>query len=192
MKKYIALLVLTGLAAVESTQAQTTNYYNFSATGTGFHFTGNLDAVANGDGTYTVVWGRGSFGSTGYFANDTFSLTPNPNAPAPITLAPDWSIDNQLFANGGNISTNGIDFSFTDTSSGTAYFLSTWLVTPNGQHYDSAVVQQDGTYLTSSSNFLNGNGQATIFTLTETAPEPGTIALAGLGISGLIAARRRK
>jgi hypothetical protein len=196
MKKQFGFLVVAGLVATFSAQAiptVTTNVYNFSASGvtdSDFLLSGTIEATSNGDGSYTAISASGSFDSSSpKFANDTFTLTPNPNAPGTVTLATDWAIDNQLFSEGGLATTNGINFNFTD--SGTDYYLAIWQTADSSGAYYASIVQQDGTYLTSTSDFLNGNGEISTFTVTPT-PEPTSLALAGLGIAGFIAARRRK
>jgi len=187
MKKQFAFLALAAVTAAVSAQAQT---FSFTADGADFSIAGSFVTTGNGDGSYTAVSGSATFSSLSDFSGDTLTLTPNPNAPAPELLTTDWSIDNQLITEGGLVSTNGVNFGFSD--SGTDYYLAIWQASAGSDTYLTTIVKQNGTYLNfPRDGFLNGTGQDTAFTLTPT-PEPSTLALAGLGISGLIAARRRK
>ena len=187
MKKQIALLLAAGSIAACSAQAQT---FNFTADGADFSISGSLTTTGNGDGSYTAVSGSAAFSSLSDFSGDTLTLTPNPNAPGGVLLTTDWTIDNQLITEGGLVSTNGVNFGFSD--SGSDYYLAIWQQSAGSDTYFTTIVKQNGTYLNfPRDGFLNGNGQDTTFTLTPT-PEPSTIALAGLGIAGLVAARRRK
>ena len=113
MKKQFALLALTTLIAAVSAQAQT---FSFTADGADFSIAGSFVTTGNGDGSYTAVSGSATFSSLSDFSGDTLTLTPNPNAPAPELLTTDWSIDNQLITEGGLVSTNGVNFGFSDLS----------------------------------------------------------------------------
>lgn len=184
MEKYLSTLVAAGFAAAVSAQAQTSINYDWAFTG---------DSSRGGSG-YT---------GSGIFTVDTSTVATDPNdgfqgyAITSVTGifngetitgevgAQSFDQNNNLFGNGaewfdgpGNPSSDSPDngLAFETAGEEFAFMGSSSSQTVNTVIYGS----------------LSGNDFGNLSVTVEPVPEPSTLALAGVGIAGLIAARRSK
>jgi len=190
MKKTILSFALVAVLFSFAGNAKATPLtFNLDVIGSDFSFAAELQATSNGDGSYTAISGSGQFGSSGLFANQVITLTPNPNAPSYISVANgSWLFDNQLLPDSVLLTAYGVNFSFTD--SGNDYYVAPWLNSTGPNTYLTAIILQDGSSPSISSDLVTGENS--FVTLTAAVPEPSTYALFGIGAIGMLMALRRK
>jgi hypothetical protein len=168
--------------------AMADNWFTYQFTGTvasqnQINVSGVLDAVSNGDGTFTAVSGSGILDVNGITYG--LALYPNPIAPGVCSNCGGlgFDIDNQLLPAGDPMLTSwGLLFAFTGSSPNSSVALNIWGNAPSSpytSYLQFSGIQQDGS-----------------FTLTS-VPEPGAVSmlvsmLAGLaGLAGVLKRRLR-
>ena len=204
--KWIAAVaaVVTGLAAVESTQAQGITggaYLNIPTAGAGYSGNWNAgDATATATGLeFVAAGGTGSF-STFYNAIPVGEV--QPNDPVATQVVFDFTITGATFAAGVNVL-----FALDDSLGGTAYYGTGYTITADGSYSETDTLMSPnstdiaGGATITGVNFqidpanISGNYNITFNSLTlepAAVPEPAPMALAGVGAACFMFLRRRK
>lgn len=177
--KHAKKVIVASLIAATLVSSASAATFDFTFTGLNAFGSGSLVADDNGNGTFTAVSGSGTQNVFG--VPDSLSLVFNPHGTMQATSASGlFYFDNQAFPAAANLLTDGGLLFMTGAGNDMNLFSN-----GNGNGTYTFYTSQNGSY---------GYNELTAFTLAESSavPEPGTVALVGLGLLGVAFGRKKR